>query len=395
MSTTCGFCGAEIPPAELGRVGRHQGKALCSRCHPLTPEPPGWKVERVLGEGGMAMVYAAREEATGRLAALKVLRKVEGGLSPKQQKRFRREGQALADLRHPHVLRVYGAGLLEGDQRYLLLEYAEKGSLAQAYERGPLPLRPLARLLGQVARALAFTHERGYVHRDVKPQNVLLDAEWRAKLADFGLVRFASASDGRSGLTAPNKGLGTLAYMSPEQIADARNSGPASDVWALGVSLYEGVTHRLPFNGKTPLQFFQRIRRGHYEPASSLALGVPLALDRLLALALQQEPAARPSAEQFALALEQLARGEVRQEPPPAPPALVEGLVQRASALGFVSPEVAARLQAGAGPTPALVLLREEAGLTPQQLLDLDGAYRGHRGLGGTGIQAETHTRLD
>jgi eukaryotic-like serine/threonine-protein kinase len=201
-----------------------------------------------LGDGGMAEVYLARDNFLGRKVALKVLRERYAD-DEEFVERFRREAISAAALNHPNVVQVYDRGRTEDGAFYMAMEYVPGGTLKERMKtEGGLTPREAAEIASQVADALAVAHDRGIVHRDVKPQNVLLAASGEAKVSDFGIARAASTDT----LTQTDAVLGTLAYMSPEQVRGER-VGPASDLYSLGVVLYEMLTGDLPYRGDDPI----------------------------------------------------------------------------------------------------------------------------------------------
>lgn len=205
-----------------------------------------YQIRSVLGRGGMATVYLARQASMDRDVAIKVM---APELADDEQfvARFEHEAQLIARLQHPHILPVIDFGR-EGKHIYIVMQLVRGGSLDDRLARGPLPLPLTARMLGQIASALAFAHEQGIVHRDLKPNNVLLDERDNAYLTDFGIAKMLA---GATRLTATGNVLGTPAYMAPEQWrgdpVDAR-----TDIYALGIMLYEMVLGQLPFQGDTP-----------------------------------------------------------------------------------------------------------------------------------------------
>jgi serine/threonine protein kinase len=202
-----------------------------------------YALSELLGSGGMAEVYLAHDRILGRDLALKVLREgyaEDAGFVA----RFRREAVSAAALNHPYVVQVYDQGRAENGCLYIAMEYVPGGSLNDLIlRRGPLDPAEAARLAWQVAEALGEAHERGIVHRDIKPQNVLLGETGDAKVTDFGIALAASSTSTTSGT---NRVFGTASYMSPEQ-AMGQRVGPASDLYSLGVVLYEMLTGTLPF----------------------------------------------------------------------------------------------------------------------------------------------------
>jgi serine/threonine protein kinase len=202
------------------------------------------------GEGGMAIVYRAEDTVLGRPVAVKVLRQ-QFAADPEFLVRFRHEAHAAAALTHPNIVHVYDVGE-SGGQHYIVMEYVAGPTLKQIIQqRGSLPLAEVLDLGSQVCAAAEAAHRRGMVHRDLKPQNVLVNADGLAKVADFGLAQpAAQAIDSPSGLAAATV-LGTAHYLSPEQ-AQGLPATPASDIYAMGVLLYEMATGRLPFDGGSP-----------------------------------------------------------------------------------------------------------------------------------------------
>jgi serine/threonine-protein kinase len=211
------------------------------------PRVPGYEVENELGRGGMGVVYKARHLALKRTVALKMLLTgVYAG--PHERARFQCEAEAVASLRHAHIVQVHDVGDHEG-RPYFTMELLEGGSLAQALAGAPQPARQAAALVATLAEAMQVAHQGGIVHRDLKPGNILLTADGTPKVADFGLARHF---DGEPALTLSGTRVGTPSYMAPEQvIGKAGTIGPAADIYALGVLLYEMLTGRPPFRGET------------------------------------------------------------------------------------------------------------------------------------------------
>lgn len=203
----------------------------------------------VLGDGGMARVYLAHDNILDRDVALKVLREQYAD-DESFVERFRREAKSAASLNHPSIVQVYDQGRAQEDGTYYIaMEYVPGGTLKERIQReGLLDHREAARIAARVAEALQTAHARGIVHRDIKPQNVLLTASDEAKVADFGIARAASSKT----MTETNLVLGTSAYMSPEQVRGER-VGPASDLYSLGVVLYEALTGEQPYRADDPI----------------------------------------------------------------------------------------------------------------------------------------------
>jgi hypothetical protein len=208
-----------------------------------------------LGRGGMGIVYKARQRGLKRTVALKMI--LRGELAtPADLARFQAEAAAAAHLSHPNIVPIYDAGAVDG-QAYFSMRCIEGQTLGALMSHGPLRAHDAARYLVGVARAVHYAHERGVLHRDLKPSNVLIDASGQPHVTDFGLAkRVATATSVRpeSGLTLSGAIIGTPTYMAPEQISNRRGQpSPASDVYSLGVILYEMLTGRPPFQGATPV----------------------------------------------------------------------------------------------------------------------------------------------
>jgi tRNA A-37 threonylcarbamoyl transferase component Bud32 len=247
---------------------------------------------RVLGSGGMAKVYLAHDEVLGRDVALKMLR---GAYAEDEEfvERFKREAQAAARLSHPHIVAVYDRGRAEDGSYYIAMEYVPGGTLKDRIVRdGALAPGVAAGVAEQIADALTAAHEEGVIHRDIKPQNALVTRSGDIKVTDFGIARAAASPS----VTATSVVLGTAAYMSPEQ-AMGKVAGPQSDLYSLGVVLYEMLTGALPFEAENPVAVsMQHVN----EPAPSpreVNPEVPEALDAITLRLLAKEPKDRyPSA---------------------------------------------------------------------------------------------------
>ena len=278
-----------------------------------------YEIVELLGAGGMGDVYRARDAKLGRDVAIKVLPPV---FMPGADRlaRFEREARLLASLNHPHLLTVYDVG--EVDARpYLVTEFVDGGTFKTWTQSQTRPWRQSIEPLVGVADGLAAAHAAGIVHRDVKPDNILMSTHGYAKLADFGLAKLfeaiggATATDNAPGHTQPGMIVGTIAYMSPEQAAgmpaDAR-----SDIFSFGVVLYEVLSGRQPFAGASELEVLQRVQHQTAEP---LGEDIPPALRMVVEKALEKDPAERyQSMRDLVVDLRRLARQSVKTRSPVA-----------------------------------------------------------------------------
>ena len=253
------------------------------------PEELGpFQVRSLLGRGGMGVVYRAEDRKLHREVALKVLR-ADLETDPERRRRFEREARAAAAVSHPNIATVYEVGESQG-RIFIAMELVGGPSLRSVLANGALPLPEALRIARQIASGLAKAHAKGIVHRDLKPDNVMLDADGQVKILDFGLAReSAPAAENVSNLTDEGQVMGTPAYMSPEQASgfpvDAR-----SDLFSLGVVLYEMVTGRRPFEAATKMATLFAIARDEARPPSALNPALPPALDAVIAKCLAKKP---------------------------------------------------------------------------------------------------------
>ena len=321
----------------------------------IAPLPAEIGVYRVLTEvarGGMGIVVRAYHPGLDKQVAIKLLHPESQG-DPGMEERFLREARAAARLRHPGIVPVHDVARDPQGRIYLVMDLVEGESLKMRLERaGPLPPREAARLVEAVARAVAYAHAQGTLHRDLKPHNVLLDEGGQPLLTDFGLAKgvgetesskalprasraAAGAAVGGHELTRTGELVGTPLYMSPEQVDPER--GPTtvrSDVWALGVLLYECLTATTPFEAPSSEEVFLRILRDAPDPPGRYEAGLPPALEAIALRCLERSPARRyASAQELADELGGWLRG---------PPALSKGPPPRS--------------REGSGPLPSLVL---------------------------------------
>jgi hypothetical protein len=289
---------------------------------------------RELGRGGMGIVYAARHAQLGRDVALKVMSADLGTADAQAVARFRREAETAGRLRHPGIVQVHDFGQA-GGQLYLAMDLVEGESLASRLKRGPLPWAEAGALLLQVTRAVAHAHAAGVLHRDLKPDNILIDASGCPRVTDFGIAR--DLSDARERLTRTGQMLGTPAFMPPEQASGEKAFvGPASDVYALGATLYAALAGRPPFDGPVMVV----VKKVLTDPPPPLE-GLPAPLAAVLDRCLEKHASDRyPDAGALAVALEEAlaASDEGTATPPrraPVVAAVVGALVVVAGVLAF------------------------------------------------------------
>jgi tRNA A-37 threonylcarbamoyl transferase component Bud32 len=297
-SRQCSDCGSDLPASSP--------EGLCPRCllgsrlanpSPTPPpvSPPGTtpypgpftapapadlvahfpqlEIVELIGQGGMGAVYKARQTKLDRLVALKVL-PPEWGTDPAFAERFAREARTLARLDHPHIVAVHDFGE-SGGLYYLVMEFVDGVNLREALRAGPLSQEQALAAVPQICDALQYAHEEGVVHRDVKPENILLDRKGRVKIADFGLAKLLNRPRAEFTLTGSRQVMGTADYMAPEQRLRPLEIDHRADIYSLGVVLYEMLTGELPL--------------GRFAPPSARA-GVDARLDEVVHRALETDP---------------------------------------------------------------------------------------------------------
>jgi len=265
-----------------------------------------------LGEGGMGEVWLARDIRLGRTVALKILPPARAE-SEDRRRRFEDEARAASALNHPGIAHIYDVGEAEGIH-FIAMEHVDGESIDHRMARAPLTTAEIVDLGARLADALAAAHGHGVTHRDIKPSNLMITAEGRLKVLDFGLAKLRPGFGKGGGeattqtMTQPGVVMGTVQYMSPEQ-ALGKEADHRSDLFSAGVVLYEMATQRLPFRGSTPTETITEIVRSEPEPVSDLSPATPLELERIIRKCLEKDASRRyQSARELAVDLDNLKR---------------------------------------------------------------------------------------
>jgi Tol biopolymer transport system component len=356
-----------------------------------------YRLERELGQGGMATVYLAEDLKHHRKVAVKVLRpELAASLGPD---RFFREIEVAAQLQHPHILPLFDSGAAaaaEGAEPFLwyAMPFVDGETLRDRLARtGELPVHDAIRILMEVADALAHAHAHGVAHRDIKPENILLSGR-HALVSDFGVAKAVSEATGRQQLTTAGVALGTPAYMAPEQAAADPHLDHRVDIYALGVLAYELLTGRTPFSGRTPQETLAAHVMQTPEPVSRLRPGISPAFEAIVMKCLAKRPADRfQSAEELVTALEPLATPSGGMTPTHTQPVTgVAGLVpaRRNRVVGVVALVVVVGVASlllfrRAGRVPEVTLakttrLTSDPGLEVLPALSPDGQFLAYTG---------------
>lgn len=276
-----------------------------------------YRIINQVGQGGMAAVYKAYQPSMDRNVAIKVLPR-QLAESPEFAARFQQEARIIARLEHPHILPVFDYGESDG-VTYFVMRYLDAGSLKTKMEAGPLPLNEIDRLFTQLAEALHHAHGHGIVHRDLKPANALIDEQGNLFLTDFGIAKLLESASPR--LTQTDAIMGTPAYISPEQ-AKAETVNQRSDIYSLGIILYEMVTGRVPFVADTPLAVILKHISDPLPPPSVVKSDIPEPIEKVILKALAKEPDDRyATAAEFLSAWKRALEEKetIRRAPEPAP----------------------------------------------------------------------------
>lgn len=266
-----------------------------------------YELIEVIGRGGMGVVYRARQLSLNREVAVKMIQE-NRPLNPENRNRFFTEAEATARLDHPCIVPVYEVSEFDG-QPFFSMQLIRGQTLAEKLHQGPLPQRRAARIMAEVCRGIAYAHSLGILHRDIKPSNIMLDENDRVRVTDFGLAKLVDSHDS---LTRTGATVGTPSYMAPEQAAGrASQTGPRSDVYALGAVLYHLLVGRPPLIADSPIQLAMQILEQEPPPVRLLDPCVDRDLEMIVAKSIQKPPDLRyPSADALADDLEAFLRDE-------------------------------------------------------------------------------------
>ncbi|MGB7346259.1 MAG: protein kinase, partial [Pirellulaceae bacterium] len=292
-------------PTPAIRSGGSQSKSLSKTSKELSA-PPGYEIISTLGKGGMGVVYKARHVPLDRTVAVKMIISGEHA-SEDQIRRFQKEAEAAANLSHPNIVSVYEVGEHQG-LPFFSLEFVDGPSLSEQLKETTMSDREAASILLPIARAIEYSHQRGILHRDLKPQNILLTPEGVPKVADFGLAKRLDSNDGQ---TMTGVVVGTPGYLAPEQAADTRKVGPHTDVYALGCILYCIMTGRPPFKAPTAVETVRQLLFQEPMPPSKFQENLDKDLETICMKALEKEISKRyRSAGELADELQRYLNGE-------------------------------------------------------------------------------------
>ncbi len=291
----CGNCARPITPQEIQQNRYRQdtnGRLICAECLKQFDFDPGmvdgYRIEKKLGQGAFGAVFKALALKDGSVCALKTIRP-QLVSSEKDVQRFFRESDTGRQLVHPNITQIFDAGESKGVY-FIAMEYIEGREVSKLIEEyGRLDVGYSMRVVIQIANALQHAFERGIVHRDIKPDNIMVNTQGVAKLVDFGLAKSFTQA-GQSGLTAPGEGMGTLAYMPPEQLDNALNADQRSDIYSLGATLYHMLSGSRPFNEKTTRSFIMKILNSMPAPLRSHNAAVPQQLEDIIVRAMAKKP---------------------------------------------------------------------------------------------------------
>ncbi len=253
---------------------------------PSSAIPSGYEILGTLGRGGMGVVYKALQRKANRQVALKMILSADHA-SDIEKQRFQTEAEAIAQLDHPNIVKVFDVGEHDG-KPYFALEFCNGGSLAEKIQQNPLTAKKAAEIVAEVAEGMAHAHENGILHRDLKPANILLTSTGQPKITDFGLAKRVSEE---SGQTRTGAVMGTPSFMAPEQaLGDTKYVTEKADIYSLGAILYDCLTGRPPFKGANVMETLDQVRNREPVPPSQLNPSIPADLETICLKCLQKEP---------------------------------------------------------------------------------------------------------
>lgn len=308
---------ASTPPPTLPEVLLHQRLVTERQLQRLRSEMEtdrasqhiaGYRIIKKLGAGAMATVYLAKQLSLDRMVAIKLLPR-RFSSDAKFIERFYREGRAAAKFNDQNIVAAYDVGQ-SGDQHYFVMEFVDGETVHDRITRsGRIPEREAIEIVRQVASALKHAHSQGFIHRDIKPKNIMLGKTGTVKLADLGLAR--GVSDREAAEAEAGKAYGTPYYISPEQIRGLRDIGPGADLYGLGATFYHMVTGRVPFSGKTPNEVMNRHLKAELTPPDHVNPQLSSGAAQVIEMMLEKDPAKRhQDAGQLLEDLDLIARGE-------------------------------------------------------------------------------------
>jgi serine/threonine protein kinase len=271
-----------IPPAPIETDAKH----ILPMADPKISAIGKYRIDELVGEGAMGVVYRAKDTVLDRTVAIKVM---NDSIARQEdlRKRFLHEAQAAGSLQHPNVVTIYDLGEMDG-HLFIAMEFVEGVDLEHLIDLGePLSLQARLDIIVDVLTGLAFAHKRGIIHRDIKPANIRVGEDGRAKIMDFGVAHLSSSS-----MTTTGSILGTPSYMAPEQITEGKTTA-ATDIFAVGGVLYQILARMKPFDAPTLQNLFFKIITEKPRPISELMPGLPPALDRIVEKAMAKEPSHR------------------------------------------------------------------------------------------------------
>ena len=296
----CASCGRIVPLDEMALARQTDERVYCPDCASANPlvgrTIGGYEIIQAIGRGSMGTVFKAEQLSMSRPVALKILHKQLTN-NPDSIERFLREARAGGQLSHPNIIRIYDMNQAEG-YHFISMEFVPNGDVgSQAEREGPLPVPRVIEIAVQACKALDHAHGKGVVHRDIKPSNLLIGRDGLIKVADLGLAKSLDVA-GMSSLAASGTALGTLTYVPPEQLVNARDVDPRADVYSLGATCYHLLAGEPPFTGSTIAQLALAVRSAVPRPLRSYRRDLPAALDDLLLRTLAKAAADRPQTAQ-------------------------------------------------------------------------------------------------